>query len=139
MEYVVHKRFKSVAACGKVLNIPYGTKLKIIGNFIATTDGQAICCSTSENAHKHFARNDDCNGLERGAITYAIAYGKRRKLKAEGNSVYRFTDKEIKMLGRDWAHFLMSDVDVILFNHDFFNADVSELKKLADSLNIKIK
>lgn len=139
MEYIVHKRFKEVAACEKVLNIPYGTKFETIGGFIATPDGKAICHIKSENAHKYFSRNDDGNGLERGALTYAIAYGNRRKPKSDGKSLYRFSDEEIKMLERDWKHFLRDDVDVILFNHDFFNANVSELRKLAEALKIKVK
>ena len=139
MEYIAHKRFREIAACEKVLNIPYGTKLETIGEFIATSDGQAVCYITSENAHKHFARNDDGMGLERGALTYAIAYGKRRKPKSDSNGAYRFSDKEIEILERDWKHFLLDDVPVILFNHNFFSADVSELKKLADVLEIKVK
>lgn len=139
MQYITHHRFKQKAACEKVLNIPYGTKLETIGSFIATPDGEGICFTTSESAHKHFARNDDGNGLERGALTYAIAYGKHKKPKADGNGAYRFSGEEIEMLARDWKHFLRDDVDVILFNHEFFNADVSELRKLADALKIKIK
>ncbi|MCM1059100.1 MAG: hypothetical protein NC452_02275 [Eubacterium sp.] len=77
--------------------------------------------------------------MERGAITYAIAYGKRRNLQPNGRTVYRFSDEEIRMLERDWRHFLREDVDVILFNHDFFNADIAELRRFADALKIKIK
>lgn len=139
MEYIAHKRFKGTAACEKVLNIPYGTRLETIGKFIATPDGKAICYITSENAHKFFSANDDGNGLERGALTYAIAYGNRRKSKSDNNGVYRFSDKEIEMLERDWKHFLMDDVPVILFNHRFFGADVAELRKLANALEIKVK
>lgn len=139
MEYIAHKRFRGTAACEKVLNIPYGTKLETIGKFIATPDGKAVCYITSENAHKFFSRNDDGNGLERGALTYAIAYGKRRKPKSDNNGVYRFSDKEIEMLERDWKHFLRDDVDVILFNHDFFNADIEELRKMAKQFNIRVR
>lgn len=138
MQYITHHRFKGKAACGETLNIQYGKKIEISGNFIVTSDGKAICYSTSENAHKHFARNDDGNGLERGALTYAIAYGKR-SVNSKSRQIYRFSDKEIEMLKREWRHFLKSDVDVILFNHDFFNADILELREMAKSLKIKIK
>lgn len=139
MQYITIKRFKEIAVCGKKLNIPYGTKLNIISDFIATTDGKAICYPTSENAHRYFARNDDNNGLERGKITYALAYGKRKPTNIKDRQFYRFSDKEIKILKRDWKHFLRKDVDVILFNHEFFNADIEELRKMAKQFNIRVR
>lgn len=143
MEYITHHRFKEIGACNKPLNIPYGTTLEticgFIATFIATDDGKAICYPTSENAHKHFARNDDGNGLERGALTYAIAYGKRKPVNTNDRQIYRFSEEEIRLLETRWKHFLRDDVDVILFNHEFFNADISELREMAKSLKIKIK
>ncbi len=134
MEYVVHRRFRAKAACGELMNIPYGAKFETIGDFIATPDGKAICFTTSEAAQQYFARNDDGQGLERGKLTYAIAYAPRRA----GNG-FRFTDDEIVMLEKHWSHFLMDDVDTILFNEDFFNAQVPELAMLAAALNIKVR
>ena len=97
-----------------------------------------MCFATSENAKKHFARNDDGMGLERGKLTWAIAYSQRVR-KGESGRVQRFTDQEIEMLEREWAHFLRQDVEVILFNEDFFAAEVPELAKLADALHIKVR
>lgn len=139
MKYICIKRFKEIAACGKKLNIPYGTQLETIGSFIATSDGEAICHLMSENAHKYFACNDDENGLERGKITYAFAYSKRKPNNTKDRQIYRFSDEEITILERDWKHFLRDDVDVILFNHDFFNADIEELRKVAKQLNIRVR
>ena len=50
-----------------------------------------------------------------------------------------FTEEEIELLERKWAHFLRQDVEVILFNEDFFAAAVPELKELADALHIKVR
>ena len=47
--------------------------------------------------------------------------------------------EEIELLERKWAHFLRQDVEVILFNEDFFAAAVPELKELADALHIKVR
>ncbi len=135
MKYITHHRFRDLALCGKRLNIPYGTELETEGDSLVTLDGKAVCFRTSENAKLHFARNDDGRGLERGGLTYAIAYGKRER--HEDGRRQRFTDKEIKMLLHDWPHFLRVDMDVILFNEEFFAADPDELQKLADALNIK--
>ncbi len=133
MEYITHHRFKGKAACGERMNIPYGAKFNTIGAFIATDDGKAICVTTSETAKKHFALNDDGHGLERGALTYAIAYGRRT---TPGG--LRFTEEEIDILERDWRHFLRDNVDVILFNDAFFAAEVADLEQLAAALKIKV-
>lgn len=134
MKYVTHHRFKELALCGERLNIPYGTELDTEGYSIVMPDGRAICYSTSENAKKHFARNDDGRGLERGALTYAIAYSRR-----DAGNGFRFSEEEAEILTRDWGHFLRPDVDVILFNEDFFAAEPEELQKLAAALKIKTR
>lgn len=134
MKYITHHRFKELAACGEVLNIPYGTELETVGNFIITLQGKIVCSMTSENAKLHFARNDDGRGLERGKLTYAIAYS--RRIKENG---FRFSESEVKMLEQEWFHFLRKDVDTILFNENFFTAEPEELQRLAEALNIKIR
>lgn len=134
MKYVTHHRFKELALCGERLNIPYGTELEVAGYSIVTADGRPICYYTSENAKKHFARNDDGRGLERGALTYAIAYSSR-----DAGNGFRFSDEQAEILVKDWGHFLREDVDVILFNEDFFAAEPEELQRLADALKIKIR
>lgn len=138
MKYITHNRFKKLAACGETLNIPYGTELGTAGEFIITPEGKPICFATSENAKMHFARNDDGQGLERGKLTWAIAYSQRVRCGSNGRQ-QRFTDQEIELLERDWAHFLRQDVEVILFNEQFFAAKVPELKRLADALHIKVR
>lgn len=139
MKYIAHHRCREMAANGERLNIPYGTELETEGHFIVTVDGTPICFQTSAMAKRYFARNDDGKGLERGALTYAIAYSNRERRNSDGTRCQRFTDEEIEMLERDWSHFLRHDVDVILFNEDFFAEDPDELQKLADALNIKIR
>lgn len=134
MNYITHSRFKKLALCKEQLNIPYGTKLISYKNILYTLDGKAICSIKSENAKLHFSINEDGHGLERGALTYAIAYSNRKQ-----KNGFRFSDKEAEILAKDWSHFLRNDVDVILFNDDFFTADVEELQRLAKALNIKIK
>ena len=134
MKYVTHHRFKELALCGERLNIPYGTELDTEGYSIVMPDGRAICYSTSENAKKHFSRNDDGRGLERGALTYAIAYSRR-----DAGNGFRFSEAEAEILTRDWGHFLRPDVDVILLNEDFFAAEPEELQKLAAALKIKTR
>ena len=134
MKYVAHRRYRGLSAFGKRLNLPYGTELETQNKFILSPEGEAICFDTSEVAKMYFARNDDGNGLERGKLTYAIAYGKRAT-----KDGYRFTDSERKMLTIKYSRFLRTDVDMLLFNDSFFAADVGELRELADALKIKVR
>ena len=83
------------------MNIPYGTEMETAGDFIITTEGKPICYATSEAAKMHFARNDDGQGLERGRLTWAIAYSQRVRTGQNGRQ-QRFTEEEIELLERKW-------------------------------------
>ena len=133
MKYITHKRFKDKGMTTKTYNIPYSTELTV-QNQIIYYNNEPICYITSENGHKYFSRNDDNQGLERGRLTHAIAYSDR---KVNKNNGFRFTPEERDMLVAEYSHFLVDDQEWILFNHDFFNAEVEELKELAKKLNIK--
>lgn len=137
MEYIVHHRYKRKTMTGKEINLPYGTLLTCENN-ILYYDSSPICYITSENAHTYFARNDDGSGLRRGAITYEIAYSNRKRFNTSHTRMQRFTDEEIELLESKYSNFLISDINVILFNHNFFNATISELESMAKDLNIKI-
>lgn len=137
MEYIVHHRFKGTAATGERMNIPYGSRFETIGDFIATPDAKGICFTTSEVAKQHFARNDDGKGLERGKLTWAIAYSPRVRHSADGHQ-QRFTDDEIELLERWWSRYLRDDVDTILFNQAFFDADPADLRPIAKALKLKV-
>lgn len=133
-KYIAHRRCRCIAASGQQVNIPYGSEYEAFGEWIATGDGKAICAVHSEIAKRHFSVNDDGRGLERGALTWAIAFSARRRKCANGG-VYRFSDEERKLLEEQWPHFLR-DAEVIIFNDAFFAAEVPELEKLADALHI---
>lgn len=137
--YVTHQRFRDYTISGR-MNLPYGTKIEYNpeNNLLFTMDGKPICYATSYNAHKFFSPDNDGRGLERGKLTYAIAFGRKIKPNKDGHA-YKFTEEEINTLKRDWKKFLKVSHETILFNHDFFCADIEDLQKIADVLNIKVK
>lgn len=138
MKYITHRRYKGKDVLRNQLNLPYGTELEEAEGFIATKDGHLICYPTSKTAEMHFAPNDDGRGLERGALTWAIAYSHRER-KWPDKSVHRFSESEAEMLTRSWSHWLRQDVDAILFNGDFFAARPEDLQRLADALKIIVR
>lgn len=135
MEYIIHHRLKDSTISGQV-NLPYGTKLYSNGGRFITGFSGTICVIGSEQYNQHIAPNDDNNGLERGAITYAIAYKNTPTYHSKGQ---RFTDEQINTLLSKYQRFLVPDVDAILFNTKFFNAPIEDLRTMAKDLNIKIK
>lgn len=128
MEYVLHRRLKGMAICGKV-NLPYGTICHSNGNFIISNEG-IICAITSEQSHKYFACNDDGMGLRRGALTYSIAY----KPMGKGS---RFSPSQISVLTEKYSRYLRDDCDFVLFNNRFFSAPINDLEQMIRDLGLE--
>ena len=134
MQYICHRDYEGITESGKNMKISRGDVFPVIGVRIAK-DNASICVTTSEISHMYFAINDDNQGLTRGDLTYAIAYSPREKEHSDGH-IFRFSEEEIEMITKDYKHFLKQN-DPILFNHDFFTADINELKELANKLDIR--
>lgn len=137
MRYVAHRRFKCEGLCGKVLNIPYDTKLKADENgMLQAKTGDTICHVNSERGRMYFAADEDGKGLERGKYTYAIAYS--RKNGGIQKAGFRFSDKQRDIIVRHYQRFIRPDMDMIIFNNKFFSAPVDELKEMAKELKIAV-
>ena len=136
MKYIAHRRFKGEGLCGKMLNIPYGTKLKADENgMLSTKTGDTICHINSDNGKMHFAPDDDGKGLERGKYTYAIAYS-RKGMTPDGG--FRLSEKQRSIIVRHYQRFIVPEHDFIIFNNSFFKAPIAELKEMAKELEIKV-
>ena len=120
MEYIVHTRFKGLAICGEV-NLRAFTELEEIDGVIFHGD-KPLCVSTSENAHKHFTCNDDGYGMERGELTRRIQ-----------NTLHKHTDRWEKVWDSPMCQkYKRTDhADHWLWNHDFFNAPIEDLREIA--------
>lgn len=132
MKYIVHKRFRDKAICGDV-NLPAMTVCECDG-VIIKHNGNDICYVKSENAHQFFVIDEDGMGIERGRLTQAI-----QKTLAKGDNDYQ----------KRWDKIWDDDIcrpykrkdydDHWLWNHDFFNAPIKDLKYIADLIGAKIK
>ena len=138
--YIVFRHFRGQTLPdeeGKTyyVNLKYGDALVcVLGNLVSLADrtGKIICYQDSQNQYEYFAYNGDGNGLERGALTYAIAYAPH-----DNGTVFRFTQEEQDRLRLKWNHLLMEYEDAILFNEDFYKAPIEMLQTLAKELSIK--
>lgn len=114
---IVFQRFKGTCLCGTA-NIPAGTEA-VRKNGIIWVDGYPICYETSENAHRHFARNDDGNGLERGRLTREI----QKRLKNRKEKWSKVWEDPLCQKYKRQDH-----PDHWLWNHDFYNAPIEDLQ-----------
>lgn len=125
MKYIVHKRFKQKAICGDV-NLAATTECEEVNGMIYH-DHKRLCVVTSDNAHLFFARNDDGNGIERGALTRSIV---NTLSKQDSNYQARWdkvwSDETCRAYKRH------EHADHWIWNHAFYNADIATLKYIAD-------
>jgi hypothetical protein len=133
MDYITHTKYRGLALTGEKTFIPRGKKLQREGNVLFFMN-QPICIYRSECARKHFAVNEDNQGLVRGDIIHNIAYsGSRTNV---NGWLQRFNEKQIEILTSDkWNKFIDPEHDVIIFTDAFFEADPEELKELQTELN----
>ena len=96
-------------------------------NGVLFYQGSPVCFELSQVAKTHFSPNWDGMGLERGDITWRIAFGITLSKK----------QKEILTSDAKCRIYLVPDERVILFNDLFFQASIPELHKICSKLEIK--
>lgn len=130
MNYILYKRFKAKAICGEV-NLPYGTEVKC-ENGILTIECNPICGDHSQNAYDYFARNDDGNGLERGKLIQEIIKCLSKRDKDHQDRWNKVWEDALCQKYKRTEH-----TDYWLWNHDFYNAEIKDLKYIANLIGAK--
>ena len=121
--YIVRRRARFLSICGPV-NLPYGTEVSSDGAFL-TVNGEKLCSITSQNAYDFFSRNDDGHGLERGKLVQDIRRTlERRDAKHQARWDKLWADAGANRLRR------ADHKDFWVWNHNFYNADVNELRRI---------
>lgn len=142
IDYIVHRKYigKILDGSNKDVTLNRGTKAFLVeeNGFIFIENAIPVCAQDSLIAHEYFCRNDDGKGLIRGKLTWAIAFAQRSRISKDGHA-NRFSDEELNEINTNWKHFTRSDTpEVIIFNTDFFNADIDILKQFAKAININV-
>ena len=121
--YIVRRRARFLSICGPV-NLPYGTEVSSDGAFL-TVNGEKLCSITSQNAYDFFSRNDDGHGLERGKLVEEITSRmEKRDAKHQARWDKLWADAGANRLRR------ADHKDFWVWNHNFYNADVNELRRI---------
>lgn len=129
MNYIVYNTFSGITAAGENKTFPRGSSFDTIANFIAY-DNKAICVTTSFNAFRHFARNDDGCGLQRAFLFSSI-----RDFFA--NSDEDTTDK-VNYIKENYPTFINDVSGNIIWTFNFFHADIDDLRNIAIKLGLNI-
>ena len=138
MDYVTHTRYKGKTMNGAHILARRGDVLERKGD-ILYLKGEPVCIYRSLVGKQHFARNDDGFGIQRGEITYALAYAPRLRYGGPNGTIQqRFTDEELEILVRDWGKYLKPNIDMLLFNDIFFEESLDVLRQIAASVNVEV-
>ena len=131
MCYIVTRRFRGRTICGAV-NLPYGTACETQDGYLMLEDGRRLCAVTSQNAYDHFSRDDDGMGRERGKLVQDIRRTlERRDAKHQARWDALWADEVANRLRRK------DSPDFWIWSFDFYNADIPDLKHIANLIGIK--
>lgn len=131
-KYITRKRARFKGLSGKV-NIPYGSLLESRGGFLFYENAR-LCSMTSQNAYDYFSIDDDGRGLERGGLVDAI---KTRLAKRDGSYQARWDKVWSALVCQRYRR--ADHDDFWLWNHDFYNAPVEDLRSIARLVGAKVR
>lgn len=129
--YVARRRARFKGCEGQQVNIPYGTVLEAQDGFLLW-EGKRLCVDTSNNAHDYFSQNDDGQGQERGALVGAII----SRLEKQDKS-YQLRWDSVWSSPCCQKYRRPEHEDHWLWNHDFYNAPVEDLRTIAALIGAK--
>lgn len=130
MNYITIKRAKFNSLSGAV-NLPYGSHAECLDG-ILYYNGHALCSDHSQNAYDFFVRNDDGNGLIRSKLTQAIRKTLEKKDRHHQARWDKVWEDPICQKYKRAEH-----ADFWLWNHEFFNANIFDLRHIASLVNVK--
>ena len=122
--YIVKQRARIATLPGPV-NLPYGTEVEAVEDYLIH-QGRRLCAVTSRKAHLYFARDDDGQGRERGALTLAIT---KRLEKRDKDHQARWGRGGVDPGCQKYRH--PEHEDHFIWDHAFFEAPVEDLRHIA--------
>ena len=116
--YIARKRARFKGCNGRQVNIPYGSTLEERDGFLLW-NGEPVCVDASQNAYDYFSRDDD------GQVGAIISRLEKRDKDHQARWNKIWPDAICQ------KYKLSEHKDFWLWNHDFFNAPVEDLRHIA--------
>ena len=140
MKYIAHTRFKGKTMAGTSVLIRRGKALERKGDILFFKD-TPVCVYRSYIGKQHFAVDEDGEGMERGSLTYEMAFAPRVRIEGTKDEPkqQRFTDEELETLSTEWKQYIKKHCGMLLFNDEFFELPVETLREIAGSVHIDVK
>lgn len=118
------------------MNLRATTECESIDNVICL-DGKELCVTTSQNAHDYFARNDDGQGMLRGTLTQNIMKALHTDNDPRTDTVYQAKWDKVWDDALCQQYKRIEYADFWLWNHDFYNAPIEDLRYIAKLVGAK--
>lgn len=128
--YIARKRARFQGISGLV-NLPFGTLLEARDGLLFY-NGQPMCAVTGQNAHDYFSQDDDGQGRARGRLVAAIV---ARLEKRDAGYQARWDKVWAAPVCQRYRR--PEHEDFWLWNHDFYNAPVDDLQRIADLIDAR--
>ena len=136
MRYIARKLARIKGCNCQQVNIPYGSILEARDGFLIW-QGEELCVDTSQNAYDYFSRDDDGHGRERGALVGAILDRLApRKQDRAGEHQSRWDKVWADKLCQSYRR--PEHEDYWLWNYDFYNAPVEDLRYIAALVGVRL-
>lgn len=131
-KYITRKRARFKGLSGKV-NIPYGSLLESRGGFLFYKNAR-LCTVTSQNAYDYFSWDDDSQGVLRGQLVSAIT--SRLEIR---DSEYQNRWNKLWGAPAFWRYRRQDHEDMWIWNHNFYNAPIEDLRSIASLIGAKVR
>ena len=132
MKQIVHQRFKGNAICGYV-NIPAMTEVDADGD-VVYLNGKPLCYLFSENGMKHFASNDDGEGMTRGKLARSIQNRLEKRDAQYQDRWNRVWEDAVCQKYKRADH-----ADFWLWSREFYDAPIQDLRHIAGLVGARIE
>ncbi|MDE6260396.1 MAG: isoaspartyl peptidase [Oscillospiraceae bacterium] len=133
--YITRRRARFQCIFEGRVNLPWGTAVENRDGFLYQ-GGKLLCAASSQNAKEFFVQDDDGQGETRGRLVTAILarLGPQKAHQRASSASWEkiWADRKCRPYRRT------EDEDYWIWNENFYNAPIGDLRHIADLVGAKI-
>lgn len=124
-KFFVRRRARFNGISGRV-NLPYGTLVDQVGDYLVDKSGNPMCMVTSRHSHMFFVTDEDGLGKVRGELVSAIMC----VLKLDNEDFFHYNEAAWNKIVSDpvCQKYQKPGLERFIWSHDFYNGDVEDLR-----------